>query len=318
MPPRRIRAPPGADAAERAAQRAQLGPLRSLLVSPRCNARYTAAVTRFIETMSLLFVLCADDLFTLDHQLSYYLELLWQEGEPRALAADTVCGLQHMLNVRRCFPGSWRLFGAWSRTEVPFRAAPLPLNALFGVAGALLSRGEIGAAALVICGCNCLLRTGEMLSLCRHHIQWNDDMTAGVIVLPWTKSGQRAGCTESVSFNDPIVVGILRHACSLVGPFGPLFPDSGGRFRDHFDWALGCCELLGQGFRPYSLRRGGATADFILNLSVQNTMIRGRWQSLKACRIYATEGQEALSRFNIRAESMERCQFYASHLQGFL
>ena len=318
MPPRRVQAQRGATPAERAAARTTLGPLYSLLISPRMNARYAAAVRRFIEMTSLLFVLCTDNLHTLDHQLAYYIEWLWQEGESKSLAADTICGLQHRLNVKRCFPGSWRLFGAWSRAEVPFRAAPLPIEALFGIAGYLMSKGEFGAAALCLTGYNCILRTGECLSLARNHIVWNDDFTGGVIVLPWTKSGQRQGCSESVAFSDKVVAGVLRVACSQVGVNDRLFPDSGQRFRTLFENALGECLLVGQGFRPYSLRRGGATADFLMHMSIQNTMLRGRWMSLKACRIYVTEGQEALTRLRLSDECRRRLLYNARFLEGFV
>ena len=148
MPRRVLRPQRGASTAERAAARARLGPLHSLLISPRMTVRYSRAVYRFIEMTSLLFVL-SDDLVKLDQQLAFYLEWLWQEGEAKSLAADTICGLQHSLNIRRCFPGSWRLYGAWTRTEVPFRASPLPLEAVLAISGWLMAAGEVGAAALL-------------------------------------------------------------------------------------------------------------------------------------------------------------------------
>ena len=41
---------------------------------------------------------------------------------------------------------------------------------------------------------------------------------------------------------------------------------------------------------PYSLRRGGATLDFHLHGSIDRCCLRGRWESLKACRVYVHEG----------------------------
>ena len=107
-----------------------------------------------------------------------------------------------------------------------------------------MAAGEVGAAALCICGYNCILRTEELLTLARNHIQWNESMSAGVIILPWTKSGQRAGCMESVTFNDPIVARILCAACARVGPQSRLFTDSGQRFRALLNWALEACLRL--------------------------------------------------------------------------
>ena len=187
------------------------------------QTRYGRAMDYFVYVMSLLFVCVSDHMPTLDRQLQYFLQLCWQEGETKATAADTICGIQHSLNVCRCFPGAWRLYTAWTRAEVPFRAAPLPLFACLGLTGALFSISQIGAAALVCCGFNCVLRTGELLSIRRNHIQCASDGKSGVIVLPWTKSGQRAGCTESVAFSDPVVCNILLAACRQVGPFYLIF-----------------------------------------------------------------------------------------------
>ena len=308
----------GETPAERAVARRALGSLNDLLVSPRMQVRYRRAVSYFVHVLSLLFVCVSDDLPTLDRQLCYFLELCWQEGESKATVADAICGIQHSLNVRRCFPGAWRLFGSWTRAEIPFRAAPLPLFGCFGLSGALISLNELGAAALVCCGFNCILRTGELLSMCRNHIQWAADGRSGVIVLPWTKSGQRAGCTESVAFSDPVVCNLLLAACRVVGSHDPIFQGSGTRFRGLFDAALRLCGLQGLDFRPYSLRRGGATNDYMEHLSVANTQIRGRWQSLRACRIYITEGQEAISRQAVNQGAMDNCRHFAEFLRRFL
>ena len=102
-------------------------------------------------------------------------------------------------------------------------------------------------------------------------MQWAADGRSGVIVLPWTKSGQRAGCTESVAFSDTVVCNLLLAACRVVGSHDQIFQGSGTRFRGLFDAALRLCGLAGLDFRPYSLRRGGATNDYMEHLNVANT-----------------------------------------------
>lgn len=63
--------------------------------------------------------------YELDH-----VEHLWSEGFGRALAADTVAGIQDAQpNVRKQLPATWRLLKAWSVNEVPSRAPPLPEDA---------------------------------------------------------------------------------------------------------------------------------------------------------------------------------------------
>ena len=47
--------------------------------------------------------------------------------------------------------------------------------------------------------------------------------------------------------------------------------------------------LLALSWRPYSLRRGGATAHFLEHGSLDKTAVRGRWPSTKTARIYINE-----------------------------
>ena len=144
-----------------------MGGLSSVLLSPLIEAQYKAAVTLFVTSISLIFGGLAEEFPAVDKQLQYDLELLWQEGESKSLAARTVCGLQHVLDVRRVFPGSRRLYAAWDCAELPLRATPLPGFAALGIAGFLLTAGEAGAAALVAVGFACFLRTGDLRRVLR-------------------------------------------------------------------------------------------------------------------------------------------------------
>ena len=61
-------------------------------------------------------------------------------------------------------------------------------------------------------------------------------------------------------------------------------------FRAFFADMLGTLGLQGRGFKPYSLRRGGATHHFREFANVSATTLRGRWESIKTARIYITDG----------------------------
>lgn len=54
-------------------------------------------------------------------------------------------------------------------------------------------------------------------------------------------------------------------------------------------------DLSSYRYLPYSLRRGGATWFFANSGSFSQTMMRGRWQHLKTCKLYIAEAQLALS-----------------------
>ena len=97
---------------DRVLERSHLGPLAGMLVSPRMRKQYASAVWYFVLCCVNLFGTVSEDLSVLDRQVSYFLQLIWAEGEAKSLAAHTICGLQHFLNVRRVFPGSWGLYSA--------------------------------------------------------------------------------------------------------------------------------------------------------------------------------------------------------------
>ena len=48
-------------------------------------------------------------------------------------------------------------------------------------------------------------------------------------------------------------------------------------------------------WKPYSLRRGGVTTDFLHHGQLDRTMVRGRWASAKTARLYIDDAGGALS-----------------------
>ena len=194
------------------------------------------------------------------------------------------------------------------------RAPPLPADVVLGIAGWLVGQGELAAAALVVTGFNCFLRTGELLSLRRAHVRFAASHLHGVLLLPWTKSGERTAAPESVAFNDPLVSRLLDLACARVTEAKRICPSSGVRLRHLFDSALQALQLDGRGCRPYSLRRGGATADFLEHGSAATTQLRGRWASLKVRRIYVTLGRESLAKMACPPESLRLCALHVRSL----
>ena len=69
-----------------------------------------------------------------------------------------------------------------------------------------------------------------------------------------------------------------------------IFPASESEFYRLFHEALETLGLSDFGFRPYSLRRGGATAYYRRCRDMQATIDRGRWSSARVARIYINDG----------------------------
>ena len=91
-----------------------------------------------------------------------------------------------------------------------------------------------------------------------------DSKFGGVISLAHTKVGQRTAAFEASVILDPLVGRLYRKARAArelgTGEDFYIFAGSEARFYDLFALGLSELGLAAYGFRPYSLRRGGATA----------------------------------------------------------
>ena len=94
-----------------------------------------------------------------------------------------------------------------------------------------------------------------------------------------------------------------------------LLPHGGGDFRKVFSSLLEELDISDWGFRPYSLRRGGATEHFRAFNSLSATAVRGRWASPKMARIYLNDGLATLAGFPFEKQHAKLCFFQKLCLQ---
>jgi len=87
----------GATREARKAARNALGGLRDLTIQPTTKIRYEKAVRTFMGWSDL----CKVEVFASNAQLinvvEDFVEMCWQEGEPRALVSDCLSGLQFFI-----------------------------------------------------------------------------------------------------------------------------------------------------------------------------------------------------------------------------
>ena len=248
---------------DRKASRKALGPLRSLTVKPKTRARYDSALRQFYLFTKLQRRHVPDEPSALDSLFSDYIEFLWEEGESISSVTDGLSGLQDLKPNRGCLALSWRLVKAWQKNEMPTRAAPLPEELLQALSGAFSLRKQPDMSLGVQVAFYALLRTGELLSLQTSQIQIRTRQDFAVLNLGLTKTSQRSGTDDSVTLRVGHVCRALAQWKQTVSPFAFLIPFSSYLFRKHFQGGLERLKMLDQwGFRPYSLRRGGATMYF--------------------------------------------------------
>ena len=297
----------------RAKMRKTLGPLKNLTVQPVTRKRYDKALADF-------FAYLRHERLTLPHQAQHmdavssdYLEHLWAKGYGRTEASNFLAALQDSQpHLKGKLAQSWRLLKAWVTHEVPNRAPPLPLDLVEAMAGyALFKNLPLFALSLLLAFYG-LLRTGELLAVTVAHVSISRPKGPAVISLGMTKAGKRQGAAESVTIYCEDVCRRL-HQWVKTHPAKTSLTGPSHQWRKQFADTLSALSFDKWDFRPYSLRRGGATHQFQLHGAFDRLLVQGRWQSIKTARIYVNEGLSVQAELNIpwtRFSTNLRAQFH--------
>ena len=284
---------------ERAKQRQKLGTLQELTAQPATKQRYTRAIDGFLSFLQRNDIVLPRQRAQLDPLVCEYLEFLWSSGQGRAVASDTVAGLQNQdVRLRGQLQGAWRLLKTWSVNELPNRAPPLPAHVLHAMVGWALFHQRFTFAVSLLLGFYGMLRTGEILELRASQLLCEASQAKVLVSLGMTKGGKRQGAAESAIIGYDLVVKFVRHWKLLAPDKTPLAP-SAANWRSLFNKALEALKLQDMGFRPYSLRRGGATWWFSKHHSLDKILLQGRWQTPKTARIYINEGLSILAELSL-------------------
>ena len=283
-----------------------MGSLKSLTVQPATKKRYTEAVDQFLLFLKDNLLQLPRERAKLDGLVCEYLEHLWATGEGRARASDTIAGLQDMdPQLKRCFVSTWRLMKVWNTHEVPNRAPPLPESILRALAGYALFHDQDMFALTLLLGYYGMMRTGELLGLRKHQVDVKGPDGPAVISLGLTKTGKRQGAAESITIT---VHDVVRRLWQWKQTNIVTLVPSASKWRSDFSSA---CEALGLKdlqFRPYSLRRGGATFWIGKHGSLDRLLIQGRWQAARTARIYINEGLSVLAEMKFSSRQMHAFQ----------
>lgn len=285
----------GRSKAERKTIRANLGPLKGLTVQPKTKDRYNKAVQKFLSWTNNHGVTLPQQRCEMDHILADYLEYMWTEGEGRSLAADTVAGLQDRdPHLKGHLVISWRLLKTWASHEIPCRAPPLTEEALHTLVGHALFHSRATFALSLLLGFHGLLRTGELLELKGKDVSQASSTSVAVISLGLTKGGQRTGAAESVTITEADTLRRLWQWKQAISP-GTKLCDAPHKWRKMFQTTVEALGLEQYQYRPYSLRRGGATFYFQRHGQLDRLLLQGRWQSSKTARLYINSGLAILA-----------------------
>ena len=271
---------------ERQRDRAPLGKLSKRLISDRARGRYKAACIWFFNMIAAFGWEVPNTRIEFDIQVCKIIDAAWEEGESRSLIGDLLSGLPMFVHfLRGQLPGAWRMFAAWGRLELPMRAWPLTREQVMAMCAVLYAWDLQDVALVVLLQFHALLRAGEGLSARSNQFTFSPDFLQGHMALPFTKGSARKGAVEGVSITcQALCQMLINHFAGL--PAGtPLLQRTPAQYRIAFSGAVTELGLNGH-FRPYSLRRGGATHHFLVGGQLDKTTDRGRWGNTRTARIY--------------------------------
>ena len=296
MPPARKRWFAHGDNAERKKARTGVR-LEDVAITPTTMVRYYLALRRVKPVLA-----AAEVTGNLDELMSSWIEQEFEDGCPLYMIGDTLSAISHFEpSLRRQLTRSWKLFGVWRKYEIPNRAPPLTLQITVAMAGYAVHRGWLQMAALLMLGFTGLLRTGEILAVRPMDFLFGTEV--GLVTLPASKTGARHNVSESISIHDPLTLRLCELLVEEQTRLGlqavPCWTQSGQCFRSRFQFIVERLKLDTFQFRPYSLRRGGATAEFQAHGLMERTLIRGRWKNSSVARLYISDGISHLPRLKM-------------------
>lgn len=279
---------------------------------------------RYRKTMLLFlsftaeFGYCVYSWDDLDDVVSEWLEFLFHDGAHKTLASDGLAGLQFFLpQAIGRLKHSWKLAKVWQRLEPPQRVLPMSPLVLLGFAGACLHMQLQPEAAALLVGFDAMLRSGELYRLRIKDISFYGGRA--VLSLGFTKTGKRNNAAEMVVVESAIAVKALRLACRNRKAQERLLHRGERFFRAVFTLLLELFDIEGL-ITVYSLRRGGASWDFLQHQSLERTLLRGRWASTSSARIYLQDATAMVTHLRLSAAQQSAVSSAASllhqHLDG--
>ena len=302
----------------RVQSRKEVGPLKKCIIKERTKKAYDKACLWFFGWVIAWGLRLPSETWGFDDLVCAGIECLWEEGENRSVAGNLISGLQHATPpLSGCLKGSWRLWNAWGRAEIPMRAPPLTWEMVKSLSYVLLMWDCRDCALLLLIGFLSFLRTSEFLSIRRQDLTFATDLRRMHINLPSTKGVSRSGGIECVYIADEVVVKAIFNFCSDLLPGDSILHRTGAQFRKVFAAAVLECGL-DSGIRPYSLRRGGATYHFRRFGNMDKTMEIGRWQHQKTARVYVNSALAELAVLQLSAGTISRVEEWSAALSVVL
>lgn len=183
------------------------------------------------------------------------------------------------------------------------------------MAGAAWALGFTAEASALLTGFDAMLRSGELYNLRIKDVAFYG--SRAVLSLGFTKTGKRNNTTEMVVVESKLAVTSLKLVCAGRRQNEFLLARGARVFRCVFNSLVDFFDLEGN-LTVYSLRRGGASWDFLQHQSMERTLLRGRWQSTSSARIYLQDATAMVTQLKMSSHQQQLAEAAAAKLKKSL
>jgi integrase len=279
---------------ERRKDRAAIGNLMDLLLTPRRALRNKKAANIFVKWAKRAGFPLNNKNAVLVSALCEWAMHLWNEGESKEILSDCLQSLKFLLPSSKLeLHLPWKVFRKWSNQELPMQATPAARLEALAIAGEAFRDSLFGLGVCLLIAYDGFLRTGEYLGAKPGDLE--DAGGCMILHLGETKGVKRRGGTEEYLCRDELLVSLLRRCLKACPADAPIVGMNSYQFRK---WLRKTTTKLGLGYRkllPYSFRRGGISAAVTAGVPLSTVVFRARWHSPKIAHVYVKESQQQLA-----------------------
>jgi integrase len=287
-------------------------------LAPTTLAKYKQGVKLFIEWCIEHNYDCST-IEELDELLSDYFHYLYEEGDGtgKGLAAQTLYGLiKFVPRLDNRLPTATMSLKGWLKLKPSQSYPPLTWDLTVLIACQMARHRKLRQGIATLLAFDCFLRVGELVNIRRCDVATTGDSRMGgeyrgtSIRLRQTKTGPN----QWVQVHDKDVELLLLAVVSMAKTDQSLlFPFTANQYRSTFK---DTCRQLGLSstYVPHSLRHGGATRWHLLDHSIEDILLRGRWASTKSARRYIQAGRAMLLTVQVPSSLASTAQLLSQHV----
>lgn len=298
---------------ERKSDRAAIGNLMELLLTPRRALRNKKAANIFVQWAKRAGFPLNNKNTVLVSALCEWAMHLWNEGESKEVLSDCLQSLKFLLPSSKLeLHLPWKIFRKWSNQELPTQATPAAKLEALALAGEAFREQLFGLGVCLLIAYDGFLRTGEYLGAKPGDLE--DAGNCMVLHLGETKGVKRRGGSEEYLCKDDLLVSLLRRCLETCPSDHPIIGMSGHQFRKWFRSATNRLGLKYRRLLPYSFRRGGISAAVSAGVPISTVIFRARWHSPKVAHVYVKEAQQHLAKLSHSHSVLQKLKAAAKHV----